>query len=165
MSDAYIQLDGIKGQASDDAHKDWIEIIAYDQTLELPIQNAQAGSGGREAVGRVQCGDLVITKQMCIASPDLAFHCASGKPISKAELHLVAAAGTKRIVYLKVTLTEVFISKYVVAMKDPKTNRPTEDVSLNYGTIKWEYTKIDEKGGAGSPFIKGWNRTANKEAS
>ena len=29
MSDAYIQIDGVKGQSVDKDHKDWIEIISY----------------------------------------------------------------------------------------------------------------------------------------
>ena len=91
MSDAYIQIDGVKGQSVDKDHKDWIEIISYTHNLSQPINNPTSGSTGRRAQGRAEWEDIKITKQQDKSSPFLAHLCASGNYIKKAELHLMAA--------------------------------------------------------------------------
>lgn len=30
MIDAYLQIDGIKGESADDRHKDWIEVVRHE---------------------------------------------------------------------------------------------------------------------------------------
>lgn len=166
MSDAYIQIDGVKGQSQDKDHKDWVELISYTHNLAQPINNPTAGTTGRRPQGRAEWEDLVIVKQQDLASPLLAHLCASGNYIKKAELHLMAAgaAGTNtRNNYMKILLEDLYVSKYNSRLES-STNRPIEEIHLNFGKIKWEFTP-DVKGKKESPIVKGWNRDENTDAS
>ena len=35
-SDSYLQIDGLKGESTDSAHKDWIEILSHQHTITQP---------------------------------------------------------------------------------------------------------------------------------
>jgi type VI secretion system secreted protein Hcp len=39
--DAFLEIDGIKGESTDDKHKDWIEILSYSHGV------SQSGAGSR----------------------------------------------------------------------------------------------------------------------
>ena len=43
--DAFLKIDGIPGESSDDKHKDWIEILSYSHGV------SQSGSGSRSSGG------------------------------------------------------------------------------------------------------------------
>lgn len=164
MADAYIQIDGVKGQSVDKDHKDWIELISYTQNLEQPMNNASSGTNGRRPQGRAEWKDLKITKQQDKSSPFLAHLCASGNYVKKAELHLMAAgaAGTNtRNKYMKILLEDVYVAKYDSKL-EPGTNRPIEDVYLSFGKVKWEYTP-DTSGKTEAAIVKGWDRDTNQD--
>lgn len=170
MADAYLQVDGVKGQSIDHEHKDWIDILSYRHNFSQPINNAQAGAAGRRAQGRAQWEEFVITKQQDSASPDLAHLCAAGNHIKKVELKLMAAGASgkdKRNNYMKVIMEDVYISKFESRLQpaaNGEPNRPVEDIHFNFGKIKWQFTP-DRLGQAASPLIKGWNRDENKDYS
>ena len=167
MSDAYMQIDGVKGQSVDADHKDWIDIIGYVHNLSQPINNASAGSAGRRAQGRAQWEELVITKQQDSASPDLAHLCAAGNYIKKVEIKLMGAGGAgkdKRTNFMKIILEDVYVAKFESRLEPSKGDRPIEDIHLNFGKIKWQFTP-DRLGAASAPLIKGWNRDENKDNS
>lgn len=166
MADAYLQIDGVKGSSTDHEHKDWIDISSYRHNFHQPINNAEAGSTGRRAEGRAQWDDLVITKQQDLSSPDLAHLCAAGNFIKKVEIKLLAAGASgkdKRNNYMKIILEGVYISKYESRM-EKGSSRPIEDIHLNFGKIKWQFTP-DRDGKGEAPIIKGWNRDENKDNS
>jgi type VI secretion system secreted protein Hcp len=171
MAEAYIQVDGIKGSSIDPDHKDWIEVQSYKHNFSQPINNAQAGTSGRRAQGRALWEEFIITKQQDSASPELAHLCAAGNHIKKVEIKLMAAGASgkdKRNNYMKITMEDVYISKFESRLDPPKANgeghRPVEDIHFNFGKIKWQFTP-DRVGQAASPIIKGWNRDENKDNS
>ena len=41
--------------------------------------------------------------------------------------------------------------------------KPMEEVSLNYGKLKWDYTPIDHTGKKGSTVSRTWNLETNKQ--
>lgn len=171
MSDAYMQVDGVKGQSTDSDHKDWIELISYQHNFSQPINNAASGAAGRRAQGRAQFEEFVITKQQDNSSPELAHLCAAGNYIKKVEIQMMAAGAAgkdKRVNYMKVTLEDVYVSKFEskldAATPDSPSHRPVENIYLSFGKIKWQFTP-DRVGQASAPIIKGWNRDENKDNS
>jgi len=163
MPDAYIKVEGIEGSSTDADHKKWIEILSYSHSITQPINASMAG---RRAEGRAQWGDFVIIKEKDKASPLLAHACASGNHIPKVEVELMAAgaAGTnKRNRYMRFQLQDVYVSAFRSG-GGGGTQRPTEEVCLNFGKIKWEFTP-DLTSKAESPVIKGWDRDSNQDAS
>lgn len=169
MPDAYIKVDGIDGSSMDSEHKKWIEIVAYSHSIIQPINASMAG---RRAEGRAQWGDFIIIKEKDRASPLLAHACAAGNHIPKVEVELMAAgaAGTnKRNRYMRFQLQDVYVSSFKSGNSGSATvggnaQRPTEEVCLNFGKIKWEFTP-DLTAKAESPVIKGWDRDKNEDAS
>ena len=59
--DVYLQIDGIKGESTDSAHKDWIECISVEFGVIQP-RSATASSGGGHTAERCEHKDIVVSK-------------------------------------------------------------------------------------------------------
>ena len=82
--DVYLQIDGIKGESTDDKHKDWIECKSVSWSVEQP-KSATASTGGGHTAERCEHKDIVISKLADLASPMLLQTCSAGKTIPKAQ--------------------------------------------------------------------------------
>ncbi len=163
MYDAYLNLDGVKGEALDDKHKDWIELAGFAHQITQPVSQTVSSAGGA-ATGRTQHSDFLVHKYVDAASPKLYEAASNGKHYSKAKIE-VCRAGGSQVKFLEINLEEVMISH--IQLDSPPTNGntppngstttassptndlPTESVSLNYGKIEWVYTQQKRKDGSG----------------
>jgi type VI secretion system secreted protein Hcp len=145
--DTYLQIDGIPGEALDDKHKDWIEILSYSHIMDQPTSNTRSSAGGA-ATGRTVHGDFVIEKYLDKASPKLYEAVSNGKHIKKMKLE-VCRAGGGQLKYFEVTLEEVLISNITLEKPRDGETVPYERVSLNYGKIEWIYTQQKRQDGSG----------------
>ena len=149
--DYYLKVDGIDGESTNKDHKDKFEIESWS----FGVQNASAaerGSGlGR---GKATVQDLHFTSYMNKGSVPLAKACASGQHIKEAILVCNKASGDNKAAgheYLKITLSDVFVSSYVVGGSNGGGNVvPMDQFSLSYNKIKMEYTEQTAKGGKGA---------------
>ncbi len=57
--DMYLQIDGIKGDSTDDAHKDWIEVVSYSHGISQP-SGASLSAEGAHSGGRADHQDLPL---------------------------------------------------------------------------------------------------------
>ena len=80
--DMFIKIDGIKGESTDDKHKDEIDVLAWSWGMS---QSGTTGTGGG-AAGKVSFKNLTITKRTDRASPSLMLACSNGKHIKEATL-------------------------------------------------------------------------------
>lgn len=161
---AFMQIEGIKGESTDENHKEWIEVLEYQHGVSQQSLGHTSAGGGRGA-GRADFKDFVVFKMLDKASPDLALYCASGKIIPKVTLDLQMAAGNSHN-QAKVTLTNVMVSSvHVTGSPKGDTPRPQEVVSLSYGKIVWSYTPVTHKGDKGAEVKQGWNLESNKQDS
>ncbi|HEC16790.1 MAG TPA: type VI secretion system tube protein Hcp [Sedimenticola sp.] len=158
--DAFLKIEGIDGESTDDKHRDWIEILSYNHGVSQPVSSASA-TGGRTG-GRADFQDFSIVKTADKATPDLNLFCANGKHIPKVELELCLATEDKHT-FMKYTLEDVIVSSVSIGGGGGE-DRPTESVTFSYGKIKWEYTPIDQTGKAGSATDRTWDLEANKQA-
>jgi len=180
MYDAYLNLDGVKGEALDDKHKDWIELAGFAHGITQPVSQTVSSAGGA-ATGRTQHGDFQIHKYVDAASPKLYEAISNGKHFSKAKIE-VCRAGGSQVKFLEINLEEVMISK--VHLDSPPANGnnaaigssatgggvgkvthdlPTELVHLNYGKIEWIYTQQKRKDGSGGGNVSAkYDLTAGK---
>ena len=90
--DVYLQIDGIKGESTDDKHKDWIECKSVSWSVEQP-KSATASTGGGHTAERCEHKDIVISKLADLASPVLLQTCSAGKTIPKARFEFMRADG------------------------------------------------------------------------
>jgi len=160
--DAYLNLDGIKGESLDDKHKDWIELTGFSHGITQPVSQTKSSAGGA-ATGHTQHGDFGILKYVDAASPKLYEAASNGKHFSKAKIE-VCRAGGSQVQFLEINLEEVMVSQIHVESghngttstttpgatpNDGANDLPVESVSLNYGKIEWIYTQQKRKDGSG----------------
>jgi type VI secretion system secreted protein Hcp len=164
MFDSFLQLDGVPGEATDDKHKDWIELLSYDHQMSQPVSSTRSSAGGA-STGRSQHGDFSITKYIDKASPKLYEAVSSGKHFSKAKIE-VCRAGGSQVKFLEITLEEVMVSNIsLLSTGHTKEGQdlPTESVHLNYGKIEWVYTQQKRKDGSGGGNVTAkYDLTAGK---
>lgn len=157
-TNCYLKCDPIKGEATDDKHKEWIEVESFSQGVSQPYSGA-SGTGGR-AAARADFTSLNVLKFVDTASPDLNIYCASGKHIAKVELEICQETGEK-VCYLKYEMEDVIVSS--VQISGGGSSRATESVSFTFGKIAWTYTAVKQDGSAGTKVgPKKWDLELNK---
>ena len=66
-TNTYLHCDPIKGESTDEDHKDWIEVFSFNHGLSQPMSGA-SGTGGRSSA-RADFDPFVITKSIgCFCS-------------------------------------------------------------------------------------------------
>jgi type VI secretion system secreted protein Hcp len=158
--DAYLQIDGIKGESNDDKHKDWIEVSRVIHAVHQPRAESVSTAGGHTS-GRAELSPISFQKLSDMASPVLLQTCAMGKTIPKATFEFMRADGDgKPIPYFKIELENLMIANVTPNSGDGGTI--TELVQLVYAKIKWTYTKQSVRGGTEGKTAGGWDCAANK---
>jgi type VI secretion system secreted protein Hcp len=162
--DAFIKLDGIPGESSDDKHKDWIEVLSYSHGVSQASSGSASTGGGRSAE-RCNHSDFSIVKALDKSSPKIALACCNGTHIKEVKLELCRAGGEKTK-YMEYKLSDAIItSARPGGSSQGGETLPLEEVSFSYGKIEWTYTATDAKTGAASGDVKAnWDLTANKGA-
>jgi len=160
--DAFLKIDDIKGESTDDKHKDWIEVLSYSHGLSQPVAGS-ASSGGARSAERCNHQDFSIVKTLDAASPKLALFCCNGKHVKEIKIELCRATGDKQK-YMLYTLSDVLISSVRPGgSAQGGESLPLEEVSFNYGKIEWTYTATDHKTGKPSGDVKAnWSVIENK---
>jgi type VI secretion system secreted protein Hcp len=160
--DAFLKIDGIPGESTDDKHNDWIEVLSYGVGIQQPA-SAAAGSSGGATAERANFQDFSITKALDKASPKLALACADGTHIKQITLELCRAGGDK-VKYMDYKLTNCIISSYHDGGSSGGENLPVETVTFNYGKIEWTYTQQKRADGSGGGQVAGgWDIEQNKK--
>lgn len=141
--DMFLKIDGIKGESTDDKHKDEIRVLAWSWGLS---NSGSAHLGAGAGAGKVNVQDLSVTKYIDKSTTDLMLAACNGKHIKSANLY-VRKAGEKPLEYLKITLTDVLITSLSTGGSGGE-DLLTENVSINFGAWKVEY-QAQKKDGSG----------------
>jgi type VI secretion system Hcp family effector len=158
--DAFMKVDGIEGESVDAEHKGWIELQSYSYGAAQSINKSASSSGGA-SVGGVSLGDFHISKYVDKATPKLFERCCNGTHINSVIIRLHRSGGEK-FKYLDVVLEEVLISS-VSGQGAEYSGFAIEDLTLNFGRIKFEYSQQRRTdGGIVGVVSGGWDRTANR---
>jgi type VI secretion system secreted protein Hcp len=157
-TNTYLQIEPIKGESTDDTHKDWIEVLSFSHGVSQPV-SGPSGTGGR-AAARADFGAINVMKLVDKASVDLNLHCAKGEHIAKLVLEVCQESGSKVCVW-KYEMENVMVSS--VQVSGGGSDRPTESVSFVYDIISWTYNAVKNDGSAGDKAgPKKWNLQSNK---
>lgn len=158
--DAYMQIEGIKGESQDSAHKDWIEVTNVAWSVSQPRADAISTSGGL-TTGRAELSSLSFKKLADLSSPLLQQHCAMGKTIPRAKFEFMRAdSNGKPVCYYTVDIENVMISG--VNPNSGDSGIVTEHVFLAYSKMKWKYTRQSIRGGTEGNSSGGWDCATNK---
>jgi type VI secretion system secreted protein Hcp len=161
--DAYLQIDGIKGESMDDKHKGWIEVSDVHWGIQQP-RSPTASTGGGHTAERVEMDDVMFKKVADLSSPTLMQTCAMGRTIPKAKLEFMRADGNGQpIKYFEIELENVLIGMITPGIKGGGAIL-SENVCLKFSKVRWMYTKQQIGGGGAGNTAGGWDLAANKIA-
>ncbi len=162
--DAFLKIDGIPGESTDDKHKDWIEILSFHWGVSQPSSGGRS-TGGAASAERCNHSDFSIVHTLDKASPKLFLACCKGDHIKEVKVELCRAAGDKSK-YMEYKMTDVLISSVRPGgAAQGGEALPLEEASFNYGKIEETYTLTDHKTGKPSGDVKAnWDQVTNKGA-
>jgi type VI secretion system secreted protein Hcp len=160
--DAFLKIDGIDGESTDDKHKNWIEVLSYSHGVSQ-LSTGSRSSGGGASSGRCDHADFSIVKTLDKASPKLNLYCCNGEHIKSVTVQL-CRAGKDKLKYMEYKLSDVLVTSVRPGgSSQGGESLPLEEVSFNYGKIDWIYTATDHATGKPAGDVKtGWDTMANK---
>ena len=157
--DMFIKLDGVKGEAKDDKHKDEIDVLAWSWGLS---QSGTFHAGGGGGAGKANFQDISFTKYVDASSATLMLFCANGHHVKEADL-IVRKAGDKPLEYIKIHMEPVLVTSVSTGGSGGE-DRLTENITLNFGKVKVEYIgqKPDGSGEPAKTFLWDIVKNVNK---
>jgi len=160
LFDAFLKLDGIKGESADGKHKGEIDIMSFSWGAANTGAHATGGGGG---AGKVSLADFHIVKKTDVSSPLLMLNCCTGSHI-KSGLITCRKAGGEQLEFLKIKLTDVLVSSYQPGGSPHGDALPEETITLNFAKIEVDYQQQKADGTAeGGPVSAGWDVKANQK--
>lgn len=157
--DMFINLGAsIKGETQDSAQKAAgdVDVLAWSWGASNSGSFHTGGGGG---AGKANFQDLSFTKYLDKASPALLIALAKGSHIPTAKL-LVRKAGEGQQKYLEITMNKVLVTS-VSSGGSGGEDRLTENVTLNFAEVKFEYFLQNDKGVTASGGVFNWDIAGN----
>src|SRR5689334_647247 len=108
MFDAFLKVETIDGESSDDKHKNWMEILSYSWGVSQPISGTVSSVGSLSAE-RADFQNFSVVKGTDKASPKLFLACVNGEHLPSATLEICRAGGDKQP-YMEYKLTDVMVT-------------------------------------------------------
>jgi type VI secretion system secreted protein Hcp len=125
--DIFAKIGDIKGESTDDKHKDEIQLLSWSWNVSHTIPAGNAGQAG----GKASFSTVEISHRIDKASPQLLAACAKGKYFPAATISVRKIAGE----YLIIRLSDVLITRVAQGSADDNT----ETVGLSYDKVELEY--------------------------
>jgi type VI secretion system secreted protein Hcp len=156
--DYFLKIDGIPGESPDHKHKDEIQVLSWSFGEQQSGTHAGGGGGG---AGKVVMQDFHFVMTINKASPKLFLACATGEHIAKAVL-TCRKAGKDQQEFLKIELADLLVSSYQTGGSESSSVVPTDQISLNFTKIKWDYKVQNDKGQLVPGAVAGFDVKAMK---
>jgi len=156
----FLKIDGIAGESVDAKHKNEIEVQSFNWGEQSTISGSPGGGGG--GAGKVVPSEFRYAAQTSKASPALMLACATGEHIKQATL-VARRSGKSQLKYLTMTFSDVRVSLYEINSTPPNEVGPTDQVSLNFATLRMTYKVQKADGSAGQSIVGAFDFKANKK--
>lgn len=157
--DAFLKIDNVPGESTDDKHKDWINVISWSFG---DSQTVTAHAGGAAGATAVKMQDFKFTMRTNKASPKLFLTCANGQHLRDVKLE-VCKSGEFKQKFLEIKLSDVIVSSFVsLGSSGGADVYPMEEIMLNFGKIEITYTLTDKTGKPIGETKSNWDVKANK---
>ena len=152
--------DTIKGETKDKAQskKHDIDILSWSWGM---TQSGTMHSGGGGGSGKASFQDISVTKYIDTATNGLMMALAKGSHIKECVL-LARKAGAGQETYIKITMKDVIVTSISTGGSGGQ-DRLTENVSLNFASVDFEYTPQTEKGTMGAAQSFKWDIEKNSQ--
>ena len=158
-NDAFLELSGISGVATDSKHKNWIEITSFSFGITDPSDGLYRSDDTSNVVAP-KPDPINIVKKVDKTSPLLAsLACDPQQTAKTATIALCGRSGSKIVTvstgglptYMEYELKGVLIKSYNLS---GGSGYATETLTLTFTEIKWTYTDGNISGS--------WKHTENK---
>lgn len=149
----------IKGESIDAKHKDQIDILAWSWGMSQS-GSFHHGSGG--GTGKANFQDLSLTKYVDLSSPNLMLYCANGDHFDEATVY-VRKAGKQPLEYMKIVMKKVLVTSVSTGGSGGE-DRLTENVTLNFAEVYYDYKKQKPDGSGEAPVSFKWKIGENEQA-
>ncbi len=137
--DAFLKIDGIDGEATDERHRDQIEVFSWSWGL---VNREAIGGGG----GKVNVSEITITKEVDKSSPKLFLSTAIGEPAGDVVLRMAESRDSdEKTVYYQLELKDVYVTSIDSGVRT-REEELTENITLNFSEITFSFANRDESG-------------------
>jgi type VI secretion system secreted protein Hcp len=137
--DAFLKLDDIPGESTDDKHRDEIDVLSYSWLV----------GAAPSATSSAQLTALVVNKNIDTASPRLFDAACSGRVIRSGRLTL-RSAGFNQIEFMRIDLENIKVIRLSPQWADGGS--AIESVQLQFGSATMTFREQNPDGSAGSTF-------------
>jgi type VI secretion system secreted protein Hcp len=144
--DMFLKIEGIDGESRDDKHRDWIEIESFY------MSTSQIWIGGLDQL----VIDISIDKLIDKSSPKIMEKCAAFDIIPSMDLEFCHASGDKSL-FCMYELSDVLVSSYQTSGDTSSDIRPSETITLSFGSIKVSYYELDDAGHRKGTVVFSWD--------
>ncbi|CAG9321452.1 unnamed protein product [Blepharisma stoltei] len=157
--DIFLLLDTIKGESTDDNHRDWIKLSSFSFGASNP---ASVGSGDSPISGQPTLSNFMVTKETDVASVNLFGACTQGKELKSMKVEVCTQSGNK-IPIVVYEFKQVIVAGIQWSGAGGTSDRPGESVSFAFGSVQVSYTPINPNETAGTKIGPiAWNVLKNK---
>ncbi|KMO40347.1 hypothetical protein VQ03_14220 [Methylobacterium tarhaniae] len=148
----YLQIDGIQGDATHEAHRRWMDIESLHWNVTRNM-NTFAGSAANREASEPTVSEVTLTKVSDSSTTKLFQEACSGRNGKTAVIHLVTT-GNPGDTYIEFTLHNTLIAGYTIGTTG---DRPIETVTLNFTKMDVKYTPTDNQNMSQSPMIASYD--------
>jgi type VI secretion system secreted protein Hcp len=153
----WIKMDGCKGEATDDKHKEEIDVDSYSWGMSHPVDPGGTG----QSAGESTATQLVVSKTVDKATPNLMKFCMNAKSFPTVVL-TCRKRGENPIEYMKITMKNAIVAS-VQDSGSGDGSPAQESVSFAFTAVEVEYTPQKEDGTPDGSVKATWDFAANKE--
>jgi type VI secretion system secreted protein Hcp len=153
-----MKIAGVPGTSQIDGFAEQIELMSYSHGVSQQVTGDVSNT--ERTSGRPIHQDFHVTKYLDKASPLLNQKCCEASNLKSVVITIGRNDAGKVIPLIIYTMEGVVISS--VSVGGGGGDKPVESVSLNYASIKWDYTAQKEESGAAGTVSGSWDVSANK---
>lgn len=158
-SDIHLKIGDIKGESTDDKHKDEIDVDNWSWGASNPGSMAYGGGGG---TGKVSFHDLSFVHKVDKASPNLWKACSTGEHIKEATL-TSSKQGKGQQDFLVIKVSDVLVTSVSVSEANGSGSVPMETVTMQFAKVDLEYKPQKPDGSLDAGVKFKFDVKANKE--
>jgi type VI secretion system secreted protein Hcp len=155
-TEIFLKIGDIKGESTDDRHKDEIEVSSWSWGV---TQGGSTAGGTGSGTGRAHVSDLSFTHHFDKASPLLMQACATGQHIQEATL-TERKTGKGQAEFLIIKLSGVMVTS---VQASASADGLEEAASLRFAKVDLEYKAQKADGSLDAGVHFNYDITAHKE--
>ena len=153
-------IGGLEGTSQIEGYVKKVELLSYSHGVAMQVTGDVSNT--ERTSGKPIHQDFHISKYVDKTTPLLNQHCCEGKAFPTVTITIGRNDAGKVIPLIVYTMTNVVVSS--VSVGGGGGDKPIESVSLNYASIKWDFSTQKEEGGKEGTVQGKWDLSTNQAA-